>query len=182
MSEMLRGRRFAQDRITRLLVAGMLVLWLGACAASPRGAPGTAVVPADKTALFTGAPADAVMLNEGVSWLGLSDKPADYAKAGKIFAALTTEHPKSRWRPLAETFIHLIGDIESLKAKNLSALELTEALQQENERLKKDIQSLGNRLQAERAALQQENEKLKKDMELLKKLEVQLDQREKMLR
>lgn len=183
-----RGRRFLQDHIARLIVAGLFVLLFGACASSPAVAPvaGTgqdnAVVPADKAGFFTGAAADAIMLNEGVSWLNLSGRPADYAKARKTFAVLTTDYPKSRWRPLAETFIRLIDAIESIQARNLSVQELTEKLQRENEQLKKDIRSIGNRFQAERAGLLQENEQLKKDMELLKKLEVQLDQREKMLR
>jgi hypothetical protein len=177
------GRRCLPDNLAWLVVTGLLIFLVGACASAPvapdRGAgPGIAVVPAEKTGLFTNSPADAVMLNEGVSWLGLTDKPADYAKARETFAALTKDYPKSRWRPLAETFIRLIDALQALQVKNLSAQDLAGKLQQENERLKKDI----SRFQAERANLMQENENLKKDMELLKKLEVQLDKREKMLR
>lgn len=175
------------DHLARLVVTGLLIFLVGACASAP-AAPdkGTgsviAVVPAEKTGLFTNPPADAVMLNEGVSWLGQGDKPADYAKAREIFTALTKDYSKSRWRPLAETFIRLIDAIQSLQVKSLSVQDLAGKLQQDNERLKKDIQVFSNRFQAERANLIQENEKLKKDMELLKKLEVQLDKREKMLR
>lgn len=189
------NRRLWKYSLVRLMIAGMVVFLIGACVATPSGAPGKgnisgrAVVPAEKTGLFTGPPADAVMLNEGVSWLGLSDKPVDYARARQTFAALTADHPKSRWRPLAETFIHLIDAAQSLQARELSAQALTEKLQQENGQLKKDIQSLGARYSSERVNLMQENEQLKKeneqlkkDMELLRKLEVQLDQREKMLR
>jgi hypothetical protein len=169
-------------------MVGMLVFLFGACASSPTGAPvkGTArdmaVIPADETGVFGEAPADAAMLNEGLSHLSLPDKPIDYAKARKTFAALTTVYPKSRWRPLAETLIRLIDANVALQARSLSAQELTKTLQRENEQLKQDIRSIGSRFQAERAGLLQENEQLKKDMELLKKLEVQLDQREKMLR
>jgi gas vesicle protein len=183
-----KDRLFLQDHLARLFVVSMVVLLFGACASSSAVAPGQgtgpgiAVVPAEKAGLFTGPPADAMMLNEGLSWLGLSDKPADYAKARETLAALTRDHPKSRWRPLAETFIRLIDAITSLQLKSLSAQELAETLQQDNERLKKDIQTLGNRFQAERASLLQENEKLKKDIELLKQLEVQLDKRGTMLR
>ena len=181
------SHRWLPDNLARLVVTGLLIFLVGACASSPvapdKGTgPGIAVVPAEKAGLFTNPPADAVLLNEGVSWLGLTDKPADYAKARETFAALTKDYPKSRWRPLAETFIRLIDAIQSLQVKNLSAQDLAGKLQQDNERLKKDIQAFSNRFQAERANLMQENENLKKDMELLKKLEVQLDQREKMLR
>jgi hypothetical protein len=193
--DMNRGRRFLQDHPARLFVAGILVLWFGACASSPAVAPGNgtgqgiAVVPVEKAGLFRKPPADAMMLNEGVSWLGLSDKPADYAKARETFVVLTKNYPQSKWRPLAETFIRLIDAIGSLQAQNLSAQERTEKLQQDNEqfkqdreRLQKDMQALGSKFQADRDSLLQENEKLKRDMELLKQLEVQLDKREKMLR
>jgi len=59
---------------------------------------------------------------------------------------------------------------------------LTEKLKQDHKRLKADLQALSSKFEAERAGLLQENEKLRNDMELLKKLEVQLDQRGKMLR
>ena len=181
-------RRCLQGNLTRLFIASFLVLLFGACASSSTVAPGKesaqgiAVVPIEKAGLFGKPLADVMVFNEGVSWLGLSDKPADYTKAKETFAILTQNYPKSTWRPLAETFIHLIDAIQSLQVKSLSAQDLAGKLQQDNERLKKDIQALNNRFQTERAGLLQENEQLRKDMELLKKLEVQLDQRGKMLR
>lgn len=183
-----RHRRFLQDHLARLLVLGLLVLWLGACASLPEVAPdkgtdqGTAVIPFEKTGLFRKPQADAMMFNEGMSWLGLPDKPADYAKAKETFAVLTKNYPQSKWRPLAETFIHLIDSIQSFQAKSLSDQGLADRLKQDNERLKKDIQALGSKFQTDRDSLLKENEKLRKDMELLKQLEVQLDKREKMLR
>jgi gas vesicle protein len=174
-------RRCSQGNLARLFVVSFLVLLLGACASSSTVAPGKgtvqgmAVIPVEKAGLFGKPPADAMMFNEGVSWLGLSDKPADYAKAKGTFAILTQNYPQSKWRPLAETFVHLIDAIQSLQAEKLSSQNLTEKLKQDHERLKKSLQS-------ERDSLAQENEKLKKDMELLKQLEVQLDQRGKMLR
>lgn len=145
-------------------------------------AQGIVAVPGEKARLFGKQPADAVVFNDGVSWLGLSDKPADYAKAKETFAILTQNYPQSTWRQLAETFVHLIGAIQSLQAKGLSERGLADKLKQDNERLKKDLHSLGSKFQADRNSLLQENEQLKKDMELLKQLEVQLDQRGKMLR
>jgi predicted nucleic acid-binding Zn-ribbon protein len=119
------------------------------------------------------------VLNEGASYLGFPEKPADYAKARVSFETLIKNYPKSKWRPLAETLIRLLDDIQSVKARGQSEQD---QLKNENERLKKEIQALNGRFQAERSALLQENEQLKKDIELLKKLEVQLDKREKMLR
>jgi FtsZ-binding cell division protein ZapB len=195
ISDKHRGRCCLDGSLTGLLILGVLIFLIGACASSPAAVPdketgqGMAVVPVEPPGLFGKPSFDAMTLNEGVSWMGLSDQPADYAKAREIFTALTKNYPQSRWRPLAETFIRQIDTIASLQAKNLSAQELTEKLQQDNsqlkqdkEQLKKDIQALSGKFQAERDSLLQENEQLKKDMELLKKLEVQLDHREKMLR
>jgi hypothetical protein len=171
-----------------LFILGALIFLIGACASSPAALPdkeagqGIAVVPVEKAGLFREPSDDAMILNEGVSWMGLSDKPADFAKARAAFTAVTKDRPTSQWRSLAETLMRIIDTIESLQAKNLSAQAQMETLLQENERIKNDLQTLGNRFQVERAGLLQENEQLKKDMESLKKLEVQLDQREKMLR
>ena len=181
-------RGCSQGNLARLFVLSLLVLLFVACATSSTVAPGEesaqgiAVVPGENARLFGKPPADAVMFNEGVSWLGLSDKPADYAKAKGTFAILTQKYPQSKWRPLAETFVHLIDVIQSLQAKGLSEQGLADKLKQDNERLKKDLQALSSKFQADRNSLLQENEQLKKDMELLKQLEVQLDQRGKMLR
>ncbi len=138
-----------------------------------------AIVPVEKPGLFSKPSADAAVLNEGASYLGFPEKPADYAKAKASFETLIKNYPKSKWRSLAETLIRLLDDIQSVKARGQSEQD---QLKNENERLKKEIQALNGRFQAERSALLQENEQLKKDIELLKKLEVQLDKREKMLR
>ena len=151
-------------------------------ASAKRTGPEFVVVPVEKASLFSAPPADSLLLNEGVSWLGLSDKSADYVKAKEKFALLMKDYPKSKWRPLAETFIHLIDTIQSALAKNQSERDVVEKLQQDKEQLKKDLLTLSSKCQADRTSLIQENEQLKKDLELLKKLEVQLDRREKMLR
>ena len=138
-----------------------------------------AIVPVEKPGLFSKPSNDAAALNEGASYLGFPEKPADYAKARASFETLIKNYPKSKWRSLAETLIRLLDEIQSVQARGQSEQE---QLKNENERLKKEIQALNGRFQAERSALLQENEQLKKDIELLKKLEVQLDKREKMLR
>ncbi len=166
----------------------LLIAALGACASPATLPPGKgvgsmmAIVPVEKPGLFSKPSTDAAVLNEGASYLGFPEKPADYAKARASFETLIKNYPKSKWRPLAETFIRLLDDIQSVQARGQSEQE---QLKNENERLKKEIQALNGRFQAERSALPallQENEQLKKDIELLKKLEVQLDKREKMLR
>ena len=56
------------------------------------------------------------------------------------------------------------------------------SLREGNEQLKSDQKQLDDKFQAEITKLREENEQLKKDIQLLKKLEIQLDEREKMLR
>ena len=141
-----------------------------------------AIVPVEKPGLFSKPSNDAAVLNEGASYLGFPEKPADYAKARVSFETLIKNYPKSKWRPLAETLIRLLDDLQSVQAVQARGQSEQDQFKNENERLKKEIQALNGRFQAERSALLQENEQLKKDIELLKKLEVQLDKREKMLR
>jgi hypothetical protein len=163
----------------------LLIAALGACASPSTMPPGKeagprmAIVPVEKPGLFSKPSTDAAVFNEGTSYLGFPEKPADYAKARASFETLIKNYPTSKWRPLAETLIRLLDDIQSVQARGQSEQE---QLKNENERLKKEIQALNGRFHAERSALLQENEQLKKDIELLKKLEVQLDKREKMLR
>ncbi len=157
----------------------LFIAALAACAAPSAKGPVRGAGPVDNPPLFSKASADGVLLNEGISWLGSSDVPADYAKARASFETLLSRYPTSRWRLLAETFIRLLDDLQSARSATQSDLE---RIKSENERLNREIQSLNDRFQAKHASLLQENEKLRQDMELLKKLEVQLDRREKMLR
>lgn len=179
------NRKGAGVRTTGIFAICLILVALGGCAtpsarrAAQEAGPGMAAVPVENPSLFNRGSADAVLLNEGISRLGALDRPADYAKARASFETLLIRYPQSRWRLLAETFLHILDDLQSARAGTQSDLE---RLKSENERLNRDIQTLNDRFRAEHALLLQENEKLKQDIELLKKLEVQLDRREKMLR
>ncbi len=177
------NRKGAGVRKTGIFAMCLILVALGGCAApSARRAgqeAGPAAVPVETPSLFNKGSADAVLLNEGISRLGAMDRPADYAKARTSFETLLIRYPQSRWRLLAETFLHILDDLQSARAGTQSDLE---RMKSENERLNREIQTLNDRFRAEHALLLQENEKLKQDIELLKKLEVQLDRREKLLR
>jgi len=185
-----RHGRYLSGRLKRLFSLGLLILMCCSCAAASQGkGSGTAVTPAEKAGLFNRPRADALVMQEGISWLGLSDKPADYVKARENFQILTQSYPDSEWHPHAEKFIQMIDALQSAQAEMQSALaksradqKLAEKMSEDNMQLKKEIHTLNSKCQTERAGLVQENEQLKKDIELLKKLEVQLDRREKMLR
>ena len=109
----------------------------------------------------------------------------DPAKARTVFAALIQRYPQSRWRPAAESFIHLIDESKALREDQLVQEKLRaerSAALQENEFLKKSVRELKEKLQTETAALIQENEKLKTDLKRLRDLEIELEKRERMLR
>ena len=166
-------------RRIRLIWICLFIAVLAACAVPSVKRPVPGAGPVDNPSLFSKASADGILLNEGISWLGSPDVPADYAQARASFETLLSRYPASRWRFLAETFIRLLDDLQAARSGMQSDLE---RIKSENERLHHEIRSLNDRFQAEHASLLQENEKLRQDMELLKKLEVQLDRREKMLR
>ena len=177
-------------RLKGLFGLGLLIVMFCGCADMPQGKdPGIVQTPVKEAGLLDRPHADSLIMKDGISWLGQSERPADYERAREIFQALKRNYPDSEWRLPAEMFIHLIdalqsaqAQIKSGKAQILADQALVEKLKQENEQLKKEIHTLGSRYQSERAGLIQENEQLKKDMELLKKLEIQMDRREKMLR
>jgi hypothetical protein len=132
--------------------------------------------------------ADRDLFLEGVAILNRPDRP-DPAAARKIFFFLIQNHPQSRWRSAAETFIRLIDEGEATRESIRREHLLMEKVQteqgkalQENDRLKKTVRELTEKLQAETAALTLENEQLKKDLQRLKALEIELQKRERMLR
>ena len=128
------------------------------------------------------------LLLEGVALLNLPERP-DREKARSVFLSLRQRYPQSRWRPVAEAFIHLIDEkdaaLESSRMDRLlvdkTRAERLKALQ-ENDQLKKAVRELTEKFQSETAALAQENEQLKRDIERLKALEIELQKRERMLR
>ncbi|MGC9975129.1 MAG: tetratricopeptide repeat protein [Syntrophales bacterium] len=167
----------------KYLILIFLVL-LGACSSLPT--PPSTPPRANDRSWFKWSPADEVIFYQGISYLDDNkEKAADYVKAKEAFNQLLKTYPKSKWRGLSETFIHLI-DMEQLYEEQCRAdLQLIEKVKgdnvqllKENDEAKKD----NRRLLEESAKLIQENEQLNKDIQLLKSLEVQLEKREKMLR
>ena len=128
------------------------------------------------------------LLLEGAALLTVPGEP-DWEKARSIFLSLIREASGSRWRPAAEAFVRLIDERKTLDERRrqdgLRADQSGEErlkLAQENERLKKAAKETAEKLQTEIASLKQENEQLKRDIQRLKALEIELQQRERMLR
>ena len=161
----------------------LLFIMLAACSSLP-SPPGTPPRSNDRS-WFTKSPGDVEVFYQGISYLGDKENAADYTKAKAAFEEVLKTYPKSKWRGLSETFIHLIDMEQLYEEKSRTddqfierAKEDNAKLFKENEQMKKD----NRRLLEETAKLIQENEQLKKDIQLLKSLELQLEKREKMLR
>lgn len=116
---------------------------------------------------------DTALFEEGLSYINKTNGIPDYTKAKINFEVLVIAHPKSKWRPLSETLIRLIEGMRSGDEKSKSNLQLIEKLQGEKNRLSKELE----KYRSENNALIQENEQLKKDIQLLKNLELQLEKR-----
>jgi hypothetical protein len=169
-------------------------LFLAGCAAAPtaiekRDIAASVIKPAE---VSPAAPLrffeDRELLLDGVALLSLQDRP-DPAKARSVFISLIQRYPQSRWRSAAEAFIRLIDERDAFREVSRqdhlligkAQGEKAKALQ-ENDRLKKTVRELTEKLQLETAALTQENEQLKKDLQRLKALEIELEKRERTLR
>ena len=162
----------------------VFIVFLSACAA-PLPPPGGAVTPLRENGLFKSTPSDTDLVREGILYLGSPEQVADYARARSAFDSLRKMYPRSKWRNVSESMIHLIDDMQMCQEKRNADVETIEKaredktrLQRDNEQLKKENRALNEKIRS----LLQENEQLTKDIELLKSLEVQLEKREKMLR
>jgi peptidoglycan hydrolase CwlO-like protein len=110
-------------------------------------------------------------------------------KARTTLDSLIRLHPKSKWKDTAILLLKLLDERKELFKQSQNERGMVERLQGEKdelqheaEQLKKDLQSLQDKLQVETARFQQENDLLKKDIERLKSLEIELQERGKMLR
>lgn len=132
--------------------------------------------------IFALHPSDTDIIKEALKLLNRQEEKPDYNAAKARLAIFIDEYHKSKWAESAQALILTIDNLlalqEKVKAQSL-ALDKEYA---EKTKLKRDYQFSEERNRAEISKLQQENEQLKKDIALLKKLEIQLDKREKMLK
>jgi vacuolar-type H+-ATPase subunit I/STV1 len=132
------------------------------------------------------APSDRELYEEALSCLKNAEKDPDYLEAKRRLEDLLNQHPQSSWASTAQSLIVLIEKITGLQAKMRQEKQKTQAdhakMAREVENLKEANRLTDEKYAAELARLQQENEQLKNDIQQLKRLEVQLERREKMLR
>ncbi|MBU4074214.1 MAG: hypothetical protein KKF28_02355, partial [Proteobacteria bacterium] len=97
---------------------------------------------------------DQDIFSRGLSVLARTDG-SNQAEARSVFVSLLERYPQSRWRPAAETIIRLIDEGQAMREarrqdRALSDQTLTEKewLLQENDRMKKTVRELTDKLQA----------------------------------
>lgn len=169
-------------RLNLFLIVTMISLF---CACTHNLPPPGTIKALNQKVLSEKIAADVEMMHEGITWMGSPEDQTDYGRARAAFDTLVKTYPASRWRRLSEKLIHLIDTMDAHREKEALLSKSREdgaAMLWENEKLKKDIASLNDKLKVEAAKLTEENDQLKKDIRLLKNLEIELEKRDKTLR
>ena len=129
---------------------------------------------------------DHELFEEALSYLSNNEKEPNYNEAKIRLEKLVEQYPNSKWTAGAQALIDGIDKISTLHAKLKLERQKAQAdhakLTREIEGLKDTNRQVDEKHVVEMTRLQQENEQLKNDIQQLKKLEVQLEKREKMLR
>jgi hypothetical protein len=135
---------------------------------------------------FQKEPGDKELFEEALVYLSNHEKEPNYMEVKARLENLVQQYPDSKWRKSAEALMLSMEKISvlqtRLKQEKLKAQADQSRLLKEIDGLKENFRQIEDRHTAEITKLQQENEQLKNDMQQLKKLEVQLEKREKMLR
>lgn len=135
-----------------------------------------------RKSIFTLSPSDTDIINEALAYLNGREGEPDYNVARAKLKMLISEYPKSIWAESAQALILTIDNLLALQSEIKTDKEEFSKANAEKAKLKKDYKYSQEKYQTEISALQQENEQLKNDIALLKRLEIQLDKREKMLK
>ncbi|MFO7569582.1 MAG: hypothetical protein R6W75_07265 [Smithellaceae bacterium] len=166
----------------------MVVLLLFGCAGADLKNTETKgqIAPVLSNGMFNKAPTDKDLYLSALARLSVQGKEPNYTEARSMLNVLIEEHPGSKWVESAQA---IIGLIDSLTAMQADMRVRTKKAQADQARQTRDIEGLKEQIKAAEAGnlaeierLQQENEKLNDNLQQLKKLEVQLEKREKMLR
>jgi hypothetical protein len=161
------------------------------CANSPviDKSNGQKEISAKQRSIFSLSPSAEDIIDEALAYLNKPEGMPDYNAAKTKLELLIQEYPQSKWAGNARGLISTIDDLLALQtrmqaeknARQKISAEKAKLLK-ENESWRKDYKYLADKYQTETVKLQQENEQLKNDIALLKKLEIQLEKREKMLK
>lgn len=167
----------------------LITVFIAGCATQPVKDESHSQKTTGEKSFFVFSPSDTDLVREALDCLNNKEGEQDYNAAKAKLDLLVQKHPKSKWAVSAHSLIQAIDNMLALQNEvkaEKQALDKANAdkskLLRENEKLKKEYKILEERYQTEPDKLRQENEQLRNDMELLKKLEIQLEKREKMLK
>ena len=168
----------------RTILFFIIAAFVAGCASSPvRGkSTGPKMAAQKQKSIFAFSLSDADIINEALLPLNNSTGNPDYNAAKAKLGIFIQERPKSKWVASAQSLILIINRVLALQEKVKTESVALDKANAEKAKLRKDYKNSEERHQAETVKLQQENEQLKNDIALLKKLEIQMDKRGKMLK
>lgn len=160
----------------------LFIICLGACAGKN--------VPADPPGSFAARfHSDAALFQEGYAQLSGEERPIDYGKAREAFKLLITKYPKSKWRSYAKSFLILMDETQAAREQAererqacVKIKALWEHTQKECRTDHLRAQGELTRLLKENEQFRHENEEMKKNIEQLKRLEIEMQRRDKIFR
>jgi hypothetical protein len=145
------------NKVNNLIFFFIIAVFLTGCAGNTVQSDTPGKKTTVKRGFFTSSPSDAELFSEALSSLTNKESVPDYSTAKEKLELLLREYPKSKWAGGAQGLIQAIDAI----------LVLQEKVKQEH---------------IDKVKIEKENEQLKNDIAQLKKLEIQLGKREKMLK
>ncbi len=180
-----RGRWRRMEPLCTFVMAALILV---GCASGPVTRPSAGAQekhPAGslKDRIFVSA--DEALFYEGIIQMGAAQQETDYAIVRTTFSTLLETHPDSKWCDPARVCLRLLAGQEELLARDRQAEQETAECRKKAADATTETQDMrlaNEKLRVELAKIQQENEQLKKDIQRLKDLEVELQNRDRLLR
>ncbi len=129
--------------------------------------------------------ADEALFYAGILHMEAAGKTMDYQAARRTFETLLQVHPDSKWCGPARFCLALLKEREELIVKGNAAELENAACRKKAAEAATEAQNMrlaNEKLRGEAAKVQQENDQLKKDLQRLKDLEIELQNRDRLLR
>lgn len=174
-------------RNKKLICLIIMAVMLAGCATKAVKGNNEQARPAEKfSGIFSKEPSDKELFDEALSCLTNNSKEPNYNEAKVRLESFVAQFPESKWvagaRALISTLDRIAALRDALTNEKVKAYGTQVRLAKEIEDLRGNDKQIEGKYSAEINKLQQENEQLKNDIRQLKKLEIRLEKREKMLR
>lgn len=150
---------------------------------SPEGLPEAHAAASPNRGFFVSP--DEALFYAGILHMEASGKTTDYTAVRRTFETLLQTHPDSKWCGPARSCLGLLAEREELIAKGRQAEQETAECRKKAAEAAAEAQNVrlaNEKLRSEAAKIQQENDQVKKDLQRLKELEIELQNRNRLLR